>query len=167
MSWKHQLYTIFLFDGYEKGWKQLTYLPLWKQRQWECFHLSMPQFSSPITSSAMRTTMYTAHQQWWWVTQRLQWSFAGGTVVGYGQQQKWEQRNSDLYLVATSYNICSSPFICLYECFQLSIYTAISSVECMLCLICMQCDTTCAFPSACHISSPATYSLRSVHSHCV
>ena len=30
---EHQLYTIYLFDGHEKGWRQLTYLPLWKQRQ--------------------------------------------------------------------------------------------------------------------------------------
>jgi len=32
---------------------------------------------------------YTAHQQWQWVVQRVQWSFARGSIMGYRQQQKW------------------------------------------------------------------------------
>ena len=46
--------------------------------------------------------MYTAHQQWWRVAQRLQWSFARGSIMGYGQQQKCEQHNSILYVAAIS-----------------------------------------------------------------
>ena len=61
-------------------------------------------------------TMYTSHQQWWQVAQRLQWSFARGNIMGHGQQQNREQRNSGLYVEAISTRTHSSAVMGAFNC---------------------------------------------------
>ena len=61
----------------------------------------------PVTSSII--ALCTAHQQWQRVAQRAQWSFVRRSMLECRQQQKWEQCNSDLYLVWLVLSSWSTP----------------------------------------------------------
>ena len=126
---------------------------------------SVRAICSTMTSAIIRILHNNSDDEW--LRHVNWWSFARGSIVGYRQQQNWEQRISVLYLVLSYTPIHLLNIMSAFSCPYIK-PSLLLSARCAW-SVCV-CNTTCVSPSACQLVSPAmkvvhSCSLRSIYSH--
>jgi len=162
ISWHHQLIQNMLDSSFNGGPRKTTSSKLQSGDGNNKDGKSAFLCPCHLFTNDFMGVMYTAHQQWRWVAQRLQWSFARGNIMGHGQQQNREQRNSDLYVVAISTRAHSSAVMGAFNC--PCIYHLSSECHGVLdqCAMWHHLHVVLLLWKVVYSCSP-----RSIHSHCV